>query len=251
MPYWREYLERMLAAQQGIIQRQAAEIEQAARRITDSLRAGGVVHLFGSGHSHLPVEEAFYRSGMLAPVNPLLDPSLMFHEGTEKCIVLEKWEGYATRFVVPRFDLRAGEVMLVFSASGRNNAPIEVALEAREKGLFTIGITSRRYSAAFPSRHSSGKHLCEVVDLVLDHDVPPGDNALAIEYKPELGTTGAMSTILAMLITNAVFSQVIENYLLLGEVPPLMRCPNAGSEKEALEANQATLNRYRQRLPFL
>jgi uncharacterized phosphosugar-binding protein len=137
---------------------------------------------------------------MLAPVSPLLDPSLMFREGTEKCIVLEKWEGYATRFMVPRFDLRAGEVMIVFSASGRNNAPIEVALEAKARGLLTIGVTSRRYSAAFDSRHSSGKHLCDVVDLVLDHDVPPGDNALPIASQPELGTTGAMSTVLAMLM---------------------------------------------------
>lgn len=251
MAFWREYLESMLTAQHSLIETQAAGIEAAAQRITQSLRAGGVVHLFGSGHSHLPAEEAFYRSGMLAPVSPLLDPSLMFHEGTEKCIVLEKWEGYATRFVLPRFDLRAGEVMIVFSASGRNNAPIEVALGARQKGLFTIGVTSRRYSAAFASRHSSGKHLCDVVDLVLDHDVPPGDNALTIASPPGLGSTGAMSTVLAMLMVHAVFSQVIENFLLAGEIPPLMRCPNAGSEKAALEANQATLDRYRQRLPFL
>ncbi len=251
MAYWKQYLESMIAAQQGIIERQAAEIEEAARQVTTSLRAGGVVHLFGSGHSHLPVEEAFYRSGMLAPVSPLLDPSLMFHEGTEKCIVLEKWEGYATRFVVPRFDLRVGEIMIVFSASGRNNAPVEVAIEAKARGLFTIGVTSRRYSAAFASRHSSGKHLCDVVDLVLDHDVPPGDNAIPISSQPELGTTGAMSTVLAMLMIHAVFSQVIENYLQAGEIPPLMRCPNVGSEKEALEANKATLDQYRSRLPFL
>ncbi len=153
--------------------------------------------------------------------------------------------------MVPRFDLRAGEVMIVFSASGRNNAPVEVALEAKARGLFTIGVTSRRYSAAFASRHSSGKHLCDVVDLVLDHDVPPGDNALPISSQPDLGTTGAMSTVLAMLMIHAVFSQVIENYLQAGEIPPLMRCPNVGSEKEALEANKATLDQYRSRLPFL
>lgn len=251
MAYWKQYLEIMLTAQQEIIARQAAEIVEAARRITASLQAGGVVHLFGSGHSHLPVEEAFYRSGMLAPVSPLLDPSLMFHEGVEKCIALEKWEGYATRFIVPRFELRAGEVMVVFSASGRNNAPIEVALEAGKRGLFTIGVTSRRYSAAFPSRHSSGQHLCDVVDLVLDHDAPPGDGAVSLEARPELGATGAMSTVLAMLTINAVFSQVIENYLQSGQAPPMMRCPNAGSEAEALEANAAAVKHYRARLPFL
>lgn len=248
MTYWKLYLERMLDAQQKMIVREGDSIQKAAQLITASLREGGVVHLFGSGHSHMPPEEAFYRSGGLAPVNPLLDPSLMFHEGTEKAIALEKWEGYATRFVVPRYDLRPGEVMIVFSASGRNNAPIEVAVASKEKGLYTIGVTSRRYSSAFESRHSSGKHLCEVVDLVLDHDVPPGDNAIQIEDMPELGSTGGMSTILGMLLINAVFSQVIENFIDAGEIPPMIRCPNVGSEVDAMAANARTFEEYRSRL---
>jgi uncharacterized phosphosugar-binding protein len=251
MAYWKIYFEKMMEAQQQLMVREAASMEKAAQVITQSLRQGGVVHLFGSGHSHLLPEEAFYRSGGLAPVNPLLDPSLMFHEGAEKSIALEKWEGYATRFVVPKYDLRPGEVMIVFSASGRNNAPIEVAIAAKEKGLYTIGVTSRRYSAAFESRHSSGKHLCDVVDLVLDHDVPPGDNAIQIEAMPELGSTGGMSTVLGMLMINAVFSQVIENFIDAGQVPPMIRCPNVGSEAEALAQNAKTFERYRERIKHI
>jgi uncharacterized phosphosugar-binding protein len=251
MAYWRNYMEAMIEAQRAIMDHQAASIEEAAGVITESLRKGGVLHVFGSGHSHLPAEEAFYRSGGLAPVSPLLDPSLMFHEGTEKCITLEKWDGYATRFIVPKFDLRPGEVMMVFSASGRNNAPIEVAIAAREKGLFTIGVTSRRYSRAFPSRHPSGKYLADAVDLVLDHDVPPGDGLLTIEDMPELGTTGAASTALAIIMVHAVFSAVIENFVKSGEVPPMIRCPNVGSEQEALAANARTFEQYRSRLPFI
>jgi uncharacterized phosphosugar-binding protein len=251
MAYWKLYLDKMIEAQQGVIQREADSIEKAALVITESLRQGGVIHVFGSGHSHLPPEEAFYRSGGLAPVNALLDPSLMFHEGTEKGIALEKWEGYATRFVIPKYDLRQGEVMIVFSASGRNNAPIEVALAAKERGLYTIGVTSRRYSAAFESRHSSGKHLCDVVDLVLDHAVPAGDNALQIQDHPELGTTGGMSTVLAILMINAVFSQVIENFVDAGATPPMIRCPNVGSEAEALAANAATFEKYKSRLTHI
>jgi uncharacterized phosphosugar-binding protein len=251
MTYWYNYMQAMIDAQQAIMQREAASIEEAARVITQSLRQGGVLHMFGSGHSHLPVEEAFYRSGGLAPVSPLFDPSLMFHEGVEKCIALEKWDGYATRFIVPKYDLRPGEVILVFSASGRNNAPIEVALAARAKGLYTIGVTSRRYSAAFPSRHPSGKHLADVVDLVLDHDVPPGDNLVAIEVMPELGTTGGASTALSIIMVNAVIAQVIENFAKAGEAPPMIRCPNVGSEQEALAANARTFEHYRARLPHL
>jgi len=83
----------MMDAQRTMLEREAASIEKAAHVIVDSLRQGGVIHMFGSGHSHLPVEEAFYRSGGLAPVSPLFDPGLMFHEGVEKCIALEKWDG--------------------------------------------------------------------------------------------------------------------------------------------------------------
>jgi uncharacterized phosphosugar-binding protein len=251
MAYWRSYMEAMIEAQRAMMDHQAASIEEAARVITESLRRGGVLHMFGSGHSHLPAEEGFYRSGGLAPVSPLLDPSLMFHEGTEKCIALEKWDGYATRFVVPRFDLRPEDVIMVFSASGRNNAPIEVAIAARAKGLYTIGVTSHRYSEAFPSRHPSGKHLAHVVDLVLDHDAPPGDGLLQIEEMPELGTTGAASTALAIILVHAVFSAVIENFVKAVETPPMIRCPNVGSEQEALKANAKTLERYRSRLPFI
>ena len=78
MAYWRSYMEAMIAAQQAMMEREAASIEEAARVITQSLRRDGVLHMFGSGHSHLPPEEAFYRSGGLAAVSPLLDPSLMF-----------------------------------------------------------------------------------------------------------------------------------------------------------------------------
>jgi uncharacterized phosphosugar-binding protein len=248
MKYWQRYFEAMIDAERKIIEREAKNIEMAAEVIAGSLRKGGVLHMFGSGHSHLPPEEAFYRSGGIAPVNPLLDPSLMFHEGTEKAIALEKWEGYAARFVVPKYDLREGEVMIVFSASGRNPAPIEVAIEANKRGLYTIGVTSRRYSDTYPSRHSSEKRLYEVVDLVLDHDVPPGDNLIEIKEMPELGATGGASTILASLMVNAVLSQVIQNFVGRGERPPMIRCPNVGSEKEALAANARTFERYRHRL---
>src|SRR5438094_7374916 len=165
MAYWRKYMEAMLEAQAAIIRDQADAIEEAGRVITVSVRRGGVLHMFGSGHSHLAAEEGFYRSGGLAPVSPMLDPSLMFHEGTEKCIALEKWDGYATRFVVPRFELRPEDTLMVFSASGRNNAPIEVAIPNRKRGLYHTGHTSRRYCHAFPSPQPIRKHLAD--DLAL------------------------------------------------------------------------------------
>src|SRR5258708_40208628 len=99
-------MEAMIAAQQAIMEREASHIEEATRVITQSLRRDGVLHMFGSGHSHLPAEEAFYRSGGLAAVSPLLDLCFMFHECTEKYIAFEKWDGYATGFVLPSYERR-------------------------------------------------------------------------------------------------------------------------------------------------
>ena len=251
MPYWKQYMEAMIEVERALMAHEAAAIEKLSGIITESLRKGGVLHLFGTGHSHLVTEEVFHRSGGLAPISPLLDPSLMFHEGLEKGSALERWEGYATNYVLPKFDLRAGEVMIVYSTSGRNPAPIEVALAAREKGLYTVGVTSRRVTAALPSRHSSGKHLDEVVDMVIDLDVPPGDTLIQIEAMPELGATGGASTILGMFLTNAILCQVVENFVKAGEKPPLLLCPNVGDAEDIVKANRATLAPYRCRLPFL
>src|SRR5256885_10024683 len=132
MAYWRRYMEAMLEAESGISRNQGEAIEEAGRVITDSVRRGGVLHMFGSGHSHLAAEEGFYRSGGLAPVSPMLDPSLMLHERTEKCIALEKWDGYATRFVIPRFELRPADTSSAFSASRPDTALIAVAMAERQ-----------------------------------------------------------------------------------------------------------------------
>lgn len=249
--YAHAYFEALKSSLDKILHRNADKIRVAARRIADSLASGGVVHLFGSGHSHLPVEEAFYRAGGLAAVNPVLDPSLMFHEGVEKCIALEKWENYATRFIWPRYDFRPGEVMIIFSNSGRNCAPIEMAMLAKEAGLYTIGITSVQVSKHQPSLHSSGKHLCHVVDLVIDHDSPPGDTAITLSNDPLTGRTGGISTIAACAIINALWAEVAGEFVARGLEPPVLACPNHGDPQAILAHNREVLAPVRRRISAL
>lgn len=206
MRYWEKYAEKIITLQRRFLESQAKNIDTAAEVITKSLLNDGILHLFGTGHSCIPLQEAFYRSGGLAPVDAMLDPNFGMTYGAERCSALEKIEGFATKFVLPQYDLRPGEVIIVYSTTGRNPAVVEAALVAKEKGLFVIGVTSVDVSMESPTRHSSGKRLCEIADLVVDIDVPEGDVLLPIPDNPQLGSTGGASTMLTILFTNSVLT---------------------------------------------
>lgn len=248
MLFWKEYAEKIISLQQNFIDYQASNIDKAAAVITESLINDGVLHLFGTGHSYIPLQEAFYRSGGLAPVDAMLDPNFGMTYGAERCSALEKIEGFASKFVLPNYDLRPGEVIIVYSTTGRNPAVVETALIAKEKGLFVIGVTSVKVSMESPTRHSSNKRLCEVADLVIDIDVPEGDVLLPIPNNPHLGSTGGASTMLTILFTNAVLAQIVENFTLAGKEPPTLLCPNVGDAAFVMQKNRETMDRFRSRI---
>jgi uncharacterized phosphosugar-binding protein len=248
MRYWEKYAEKIITLQRRFLESQAKNIDTAAEVITKSLLNDGILHLFGTGHSCIPLQEAFYRSGGLAPVDAMLDPNFGVTYGAERCSALEKIEGFATKFVLPQYDLRPGEVIIVYSTTGRNPAVVEAAFVAKEKGLFVIGVTSVDVSMENPTRHSSGKRLCEIADLVVDIDVPEGDVLLPIPDSPQLGSTGGASTMLTILFTNSVLIQVVENFTMAGKEPPTLLCPNVGDATVVMEKNRTTMDRFRARI---
>src|SRR5215211_1937191 len=134
---------------------QGPGIEAAAKLMASCIAPGGVVHVFGSGHSHMMAEEVFHRAGGLFAFNAMLDINLT-NFGTLKAGMVERTEGYA-KVILLSFDVRPGEVVVVVSNSGINSVPIELAIEAKKLGAKTIAITSAAAYAAAKSRHSSGK----------------------------------------------------------------------------------------------
>jgi uncharacterized phosphosugar-binding protein len=228
------------ASLQGILSQIAAQqadvMQQAGSMVAQAIAGGGVVHTFGSGHSHMIAEEAFFRAGGLAPVNPILDESLIFLHGAVESTRVERKSGLAQKLLALE-DVRPTDAGIVVSNSGRNAAPIEMALGMKALGIKVIAITNPRQAATSPSRHASGKYLYEVVDLVIDNCIPVGD---AVMELPGLSQKmGPSSTVAGAAIINAVMIEAAACLQSMGIKAPVISSANVGAG--ALEDIEAAL----------
>jgi len=196
---------------------------EAARLITESVNQGGVVHVFGCGHTQILVEEVWFRAGQPAFVSPMFDQGLWPHNGPHKGSALEKLEGYG-RLLFESHDTRPGEVIIILSNSGRNPVPVEVAMAARERGLKVVAVTSMDYTTRVTSRHSSGKKLYELADVVIDNAGPEADAAVAVPGLKQ--KAGPSTTITNAAILDSIFVQVVANLAAAGREPPVFISAN-------------------------
>src|SRR3989441_4789291 len=155
------------------IQAQSAEIQKAADWFAETILAGRMVHLFGSGHSRILVEEMWPRYGSFPGFNPIVELSLSFHNlvvganGQRQAMFLENVSGLAER-ILRNFDLSPKDSALVISSSGCNLVPIEMAEHFQQRGVRVVSILTRAHSDASPSNHPTGKKLTDFSDLTLD-----------------------------------------------------------------------------------
>ncbi len=211
---------RLLAA---IAESQSRNLERAAHAVFESLRREGVLHVFGSGHSHAVAEEAFHRAGGLVPVNAIQEPFLTPLTPPRLSSRLERVSGLARR-ILEGHDLRSGEVLLVISNSGINPVPVEMAQEGKRRGLTVVGLTSVNHSRSVPSRHSSGKRLFEIADIVLDNCGAPGD--AAVQYDGFSGRIAPTSVLAGSFIVNSLVCRIVELFLAAGLTPPVYMSAN-------------------------
>ena len=168
------YLDKIYTMLAQIEQEEGAAMDAAARAAYASIDGGGLLHVFSTGHSHMIVEEMFYRSGGLVPVNPILSDELMLHTGAITSTHMERMPGKAAE-VLGKAGLRAGDTILISSNTGINTVPVEAALYAKERGLTVVCVTSKKISRTLASRAPEGKRLYEVSDIVIDNHAPRGD----------------------------------------------------------------------------
>jgi uncharacterized phosphosugar-binding protein len=220
-----KYFESLTALLGEIAAQQSEVIQRAGTMVAQAMAGDGVVHTFGSGHSHMIAEEAFFRAGGLAPVNPILDEKLIFLDGAVESTRAERTPGYAEKLLAGE-DIQPVDVSIVISNSGRNAVPIEFALGMKARGVKVIAITNPRQAATSPSRHASGKYLYEVADLVIDNCIPVGDAVLEIPgLRPRMGPA---STVAGAAIVNAVMIEAAVCLQLMGARVPVISSSNVG-----------------------
>lgn len=213
-------IQRILEA---VAEAEATAMRAAAERVATSLLAGGIWHVFGTGHSHMAGEEVYYRAGGLAPVNGICFPGLMQHEGPVTSTRLERLSGLAD-IILDRGDVRSGEVLTVVSNSGKNAVPVEVAETARRRGIQTIAITSLAASHATAPSDRQPARLSDCCDVVIDNHGVPGDACLDVPgYDLK---TAATSTVVNSAILQHIVYEVCVRYADEGVEPPVFKSAN-------------------------
>jgi uncharacterized phosphosugar-binding protein len=238
-PVHHQYLDIVLERLQWITDHQGDNIAAAASACADSVAADGLVFSFGSGHGSFAALEMFPRTGTIAGFRPIVETpiALMHHVfgdmGTRQYRFLHKQEGYG-HAILASHRLRDTDTMVLFSHSGINAVILDIALECKERGLTVVGVTSLPHSSAVESRHSSGKRLFEVADLVVDTNTPLADAGLTVEgLEARLGPT---STPLAVAVAHAIVAGTAEELIRRGYQPQVMINPNT-ADYETANAN--------------
>jgi len=203
---------------------QKEQFQKAADLIRAALEEKHSVYIFGCSHAGILAEEVFYRTGGLAVINPIFYPGFMLNtRPITMTSQLERIDGLG-KILLQQNHVKAGDVLILHSVSGRNNVPVEMALEAKALGVSTICFTNLAYSGSVTSRHPSGKRLFEVCDIVIVNCGCIGDAAITLEGLPE--RIGPTSTAVGTALVNALVIETVGGMLADGVFPPVFMSAN-------------------------
>lgn len=218
-----------------LLAEQGNAISQAAQWCFESISNDGVVHLFGTGHSRIPIEEMFPRYGSFPGFNPIGELSMTFHtqvvgaNGQRQAMFIERVEGLADQ-ILANWILKPQDLLFVFSVNGKSAVPLEMARGAKRAGIKTIAVTSIAQNRDGEPTHSSKTTLVDHSDLVIDLCTPIGDALIEI---PGLETkVGPGSSITAIAIVNEIKVQTADLLVKSGYLPPVITSSSViGAEK--------------------
>ncbi|MBX3257556.1 MAG: SIS domain-containing protein [Chitinophagaceae bacterium] len=235
-------------------EKQQELIQQAAAWFADSILKGRMVHVFGSGHSRIMVEEMWPRYGSFPGFNPIVELSLTFHNlvvganGQRQAMFLENVEGLAER-ILRNFDIQESDCALIISSSGCNIVPIEIAELFQRKKVKVVAIITEKHAAASTSKRKDGKKLNDFADLVLDTGAPVGD---AMVYIPGLETPVAPgSTVGGVLLVNSIKAEVARLLTAAGQPPKVLTAGCIVGNEKAKELFESAYDEHAHRLANL
>lgn len=245
MSYTNEYINLIIDLLKRVGDEQYDNIRKSAELIVDTIQNGKKVYIFGCTHAGILAQEAFYRTGGLVIINPILPPGLTCDVSPVTLTSALERQSIYGRTVLDNTDIGEGDLLFIHSVSGRNGVPVEMAIAAREKNITTVCITSLEYSKASSSRHESGKLLYEVCDIVIDNCGCFGDAAMTIDGFG--GKISPTSTVTGAAIINSICVESASIFAERGIDPPVFMSANIDGGDEY---NSEIMRKYKNQIKY-
>ena len=236
------------------IEQQQKAISQAANWFSQSILAGRVVHVFGSGHSRIMVEEMWPRYGSFPGFNPIVELSLTYHNnvvganGQRQAMFLENVSGLAER-ILRNFNLDKKDTALIISSSGCNIVPIEMAELFQQKGIKVVALVTKAHLEKSKSKRSDGKKLTDFADLVLDSGAPVGDSMITVDGLITPVSPG--STVGGVIIINSIKAEVAQLLTEAGQPPKVLTASAIVGDEKAKQLFESAYDEHAHRLAEL
>ena len=233
---------------------QKNEIETAARWFSESILAGRMVHLFGSGHSRIMVEEMWPRYGSFPGFNPIVELSLTYHNnvvganGQRQAMFLENVSGLAER-ILRNFSLDEKDCALIVSSSGCNIVPVEMAELFQQKKIKVVALITKEHSATSTSKRADGKKLSDFADLILDTGAPMGDSMIYIDGLETPVSPG--SSVGGVILVNSIKAEVANLLTRAGQPPKVLTAGAIVGAEKAKELFESAYDEHANRLAKL
>jgi uncharacterized phosphosugar-binding protein len=247
----KQWLENVRKIMDTIEQTQMGSIRKAAEVMADSIECGRWVHTFGCGHATLPVEEMYPRIGGFVGFHPMIELPLSFFThitgemGVHQFVFLERVEGYGIE-IMKGYNFDARDTMWLFSHSGINNVNIDIAIEAKKKGMSVIAFGSAALSKGKQTRHSTGKTIFDVADIVVDTCAPVEDASVPLKnHQDKIGPVSTMAFVTCVWTTVTTVAEILADRDVKLYIHPSHNIPGDTTAKERLEE---ALAEYKKRI---
>jgi uncharacterized phosphosugar-binding protein len=242
----KQWLAEARAVMARIEDTQMENIRKAAEVMADSIECGRWVHTFGCGHATIPVEEMYPRIGGFVGFHPMVELPLTFFTritgemGVHQFVFLERVEGYGVE-IMKGYNFDPRDTMWIFSHTGINNVNIDVALEAKKRGMKVIAYGSAAAAQGKKSRHSSTKTIFDIADIVVDSCAPAGDATVPVKnHQDKLGPVSTMAFVTAVWMTVTTVGEILADRGFKMHIHPSHNVPGDTTAKERLEEALAT-----------